>query len=344
MQYKTIDIGLEMRLKDSVGALLAEDGSVVVSSRDSTIEKRLAQYLWSDGKSWPLGHFIPKGINADRTIVGNRIRLKQMRYKAVVANKHGTQNLFAENFLCMASGVNSKEEVTGFMDVRDLTTGQLVRRQGFISRNGVRETLPVESPAHYAMPEAINDQGWVIGTTGQLEADLPQYALRRTVLWKQGERRTLPIPNGFDLVEPIALNNQGQVLCAAILALELYAEVFRAFEAGEKPRRDIPYQRKTFIYNGVTSESGALLDLQGRDINDQGDILGVVSVPAEEREARGWIRSVLYKDTTLLDLRDLLPDLKASPSVHFTALNNSGMLVGSFQQGDQRKAFLALPQ
>ena len=193
-----------------------------------------------------------------------------------------------------ATGINERGEIIGTSYVLDNRHGFVEQRreQAFIWKNGTMRALLLPGD-DISWVHAINDRSQAIGTSCAESSEHPAFFVCRGFLWDNGTMRDLR------RFFPQVINNRGQML------------------GSDDPAHNV----LQFLWDGGRITKVEELGLRhATDINDSGDIVGIV-------ETAEGARAALWHDGTLTNLGALSGARSSFPR----QITNRGQILGSSQ-------------
>src|SRR5215472_8949528 len=221
---------------------------------------------------------------------------------------------FSGGFSSYATGVNNKGQVVGWAEngVHDPTCNpafQILQfRAAIWQPDGTMQELPPLPGDSTSAATAINDQGQVVGISGDCGVAVGSVSARHAVLWENGIPTDLGNIGGDAWNTPTAINNHGVIVGFANTA----PGTARTFEA--------------FIWtqaDGMKSLGKFLGDLRSEalGINERGQVVGL------SRGGPFVFRAFLWEDGTLIDVNSLT--VPGSPFLLFAGdIDRHGHIVG----------------
>lgn len=232
-----------------------------------------------------------------------------------------------------ALGVNNRGQIVGGAETANqdpnCVSPQLLDIRGVVwgPRPGQIEALPTfpGDPASVAL--AINDEGQVVGTSGQCQGPPSGLAFQHAVLWQHGTVTNLGSLGGAMFNAANGINNRGQVV----------------------GQSDLPGEAATHAFlwqNGVMTDLGTLsgdANSVAFDINDKGQVVG------NSCDVNFNCRPFLWEDGVMTDLNTLIPPNSPLHLTFGAGINDRGEIAGSacvVSNGactNELPAFLAIP-
>ena len=221
---------------------------------------------------------------------------------------------FPGGFSSYATGVNNRGQVVGWAEngVHDPTCDpsfQILQfRAAIWQPDGTMQELPPLPGDSTSAATAINDQGQVVGISGDCGVAVGSVSARHAVLWEDGIPMDLGNIGGDAWNTPTAINNHGVIVGFANRA----PGTARTFEA--------------FIWTkaeGMKSIGKLPGDLRSEalGINERGQVVGL------SRGGPFVFRAFLWEDGTLIDVNSLT--LPGSPFLLFAGdIDRHGHIVG----------------
>ncbi len=240
-----------------------------------------------------------------------------------------------------AAGVNNLGQVVGWAEtpVHDPTcsplSAQVLQFRAVMwepKKNTIktRELTPFGDDATSAAT-AINDDGLVVGISGDCDQAVGRYSARHAVLWdKSGKATEIPNLGGTTWHTPMDINAQGDVV---------------GFSNPDEPGDEVgDFIARAFLWINGAAEAEDLTTLSGDffsqafAINAQGQVVGV------SFGGPNGARAFLYEGgvlTNLNDLVDIAPDVLLSAQ----DINNAGQITGRVRDAATGEilAFVATP-
>ena len=192
---------------------------------------------------------------------------------------------------------------------------------------GEIEALPTFAGDSSAVALAINDQGQVVGTSGQCQGPPNGLAFQHAVLWQNGTVTDLGTLGGEMFNAANGINNRGQVV----------------------GQSDLPGEAATHAFlwqNGVMTDLGTLsgdANSVAFDINEKGQVVG------NSCDVNFNCRPFLWEDGVMTDLNSLIPPNSPLHLTFGAGINDRGEIAGSacvVSNGactNELPAFLAIP-
>jgi probable HAF family extracellular repeat protein len=242
------------------------------------------------------------------------------------------------------TGVNNHGLVVGWAEtpVRDPTCSQTAAQKlqfravlwdpkdGSNGKIKARELSPFPGDSTSAAT-AINDNGQVVGISGDCDQAVGRYSARHAVLWeKNGQVTEVPNLGGTSWHTPMDINQQGDVV---------------GFSNPDEPGDEIgDFISRAFYWPYGAAEAEDLGTLDGDAvseafaINSHGQVVGISFGGAVGARAFIWENHVL---TDLNDLVDIAPDVLLSAQ----DINDAGQITGRVLDAETGKvlAFVANP-
>ena len=158
------------------------------------------------GEAWSCSAFIP---GAGKTCVGFAWENGVMTPLPTLGGTNG-----------FAAGVNGRGQVVGWAETAlhdptcDVTTSQVLQFRAVLwePRNGVTRELPPFPGDSTSAATAINEQGQVVGISGECDQAVGRRSAIRAVLWDHGSVSELPNLGGDFWHTPMAINDRGDVV------------------------------------------------------------------------------------------------------------------------------------
>jgi probable HAF family extracellular repeat protein len=241
-----------------------------------------------------------------------------------------------------AAGVNNLGQIVGWAEtpVHDptCTDVQVLQFRAVIwePKNGSKgriktRELPPFGDDSASAATAINDEGQVVGISGDCDQAVGRFSARHAVLWdKNGKVTEIPNLGGTTWHTPMAINERGDVVG------------FSNPAGPGDPEGDFIAHAFFWSNGAAVAEDLDVLDgdafSQAMAINAQGQVVGVSFGGANGPRAFLWKDGVL---TNLNDLVDIVPDVLLSAQ----DINDAGQITGRVRDDatGQILAFVATP-
>jgi probable HAF family extracellular repeat protein len=192
---------------------------------------------------------------------------------------------------------------------------------------GQIEALPTFPGDSSAVALAINDQGQVVGTSGQCQGPPSGLAFQHAVLWQHGTVTNLGSLGGAMFNAANGINNRGQVVGQSDLPGETATHAFLWQNGVMTDLRTLPGDSNSVAF----------------DINDKGQVVG------NSCDVNFNCRPFLWEDGVMTDLNTLIPPNSPLHLTFGAGINDRGEIAGSacvVSNGactNELPAFLAIP-
>ncbi len=250
---------------------------------------------------------------------------------------------------CQAAGLNNKGQVVGGCVSNEDIPGQFSNYAAFVYHDGIMRGLGTLPGDDSSFARAINDNGWVIGSSSRAFKTTPPQPISQGFLYRDNAISRLNIPSGDGEGSFLTgINANGQILGFSFAAVRGSPSVGFLYSNGETTFLDFDPSalnnkgqivgnksgRSTVLYsNGISAVLDAYADMFAQPpsaINDQGQIVGKTTIvygPKIGTSPYGsWGQNVayLYSQGTFSYLGFLPGYNESYPS----AINNLGQVVG----------------
>ena len=339
MQYEL----LELRIPDetSISAkLISNDNTVLLSSRNYKLNGQPRQYQYVDGKFKRIGHFTLSSVNNKGDIVGNKFSTTTAKSIAVIYQNHHLHALLKPSFhTSVANSINDDAITVGYVDFLNRYSGLFDKRNGFIAGPKELRILDNEHGFDIEILASINNLAWTCGTL-QRKPDIMNTNPQIHGVVRKGEQLIyIPIPEDFAHVNPIKINDRGDVLCRAI---SIDNDFINAAASGVYlQNRNVIFKQKTFIYNCVENSCSNLIDGLGRDINNSGDVVGVIGINAMSQSTIRPMKAFLWKDSEMYTVESLVQQRLGQSITEANGINDKGSIVGAGKESGRQFAYIA---
>jgi probable HAF family extracellular repeat protein len=320
---RRIDLGTLGGANSSVAWPVKNDSGLIVGIAQTAIEDPSAA-------TWSCSAFFPPPDRGRYTCLGFAWEAGIMRDLPTLGGRNG-----------YAAGANNRREIVGWAEngVVDTLTCDAPRTEQFRpvvwgpGNQDIRE-LPLVTGDTSGSATAINDDGLIVGISGECDQAVGRETARTPVLWDNGWVVALETLGGNTWNTPAAVNRHGAI--AGFVSVP-----------GTNPNN--PQLRAVaWTRDGAITDLGTLYPHHNSalalGINDHGQIVGT-SCPADVTEP---CHAFLYEDGVMKDLNAF-----SGPSVsyHLTRaqdINDDGAITGSALEppittASQTLAFLATP-
>jgi probable HAF family extracellular repeat protein len=285
------------------------------------------------GATWSCRIFFPGPDNTRYQCLGFAFEWGRMKRLPTLGGDNG-----------FAAAANNRRHVVGWAenDVVDATCERPTQVLQFravlwdLNSNQTRELPPWQNDGSGAAT-AINDQGQVVGISGDCDQAVGRFSAKHAVIWEDGIPRKLDDLGGEAWNTPTAINQRGDVIAGFATA------------AGDNPfdpkLRAVVWTTRDGICDRlpgkIICDLGTLPDhvtSQASGVNDRGQVVGT-SCPAS-----GPCRAFIFEEGKMKDLNDSkgeFPDQLENAQ----DINEFGHITGRSIniQTQARAAFLATP-
>ena len=273
------------------------------------------------GEQWSCSAFIP---NTGHTCLGAVWEFGKIRALPTLGGNNG-----------FATGSNDRRQVVGWAEnaVHDptCTSPQVLQFRAAIwgpGRNQVQELPPLPGDSTSAAT-GINDEGLVIGISGDCGSAVGASSARHAVIWEQGRPRNISNLGGVAWNTPMALNRWGDVVGFSNIS---------ASDGDNFNAHAFLWTRRDGIRDLGTLPGDALSQALG--INTWGQVVGI-SCTAGFASCRGF----LWQDGVMTDLNQLVVSGNAEPILSAGDIDDFGRITGQTLNATtgEADAFLAFP-
>ena len=272
-----------------------------------------------NAEPWSCANFFAE--RSDRTCVGFVWKKGVMTELPTLGGNNG-----------FAAGANNKGQIVGWAEntVEDSTCDfpQVLQFRAVVwgpQENQFQELLPLGDDTSSAAT-AINEQGHVVGISGECDQAVGRFSAKHAVIWKNGVPKDIGNFGGLAWHTPTAINNKGQVAG------------FSDFPGDE----DGGLNSHAFFWSGI--EGDPIQDLGTLD----GDVLSLAFGMNEDGHVVGLsigagVRAFLYRDGVMMDLNDLIPP-GSLELIFANDINDAGEITGgAVDSAGEGRAYLLVP-
>jgi probable HAF family extracellular repeat protein len=313
-KYAVIDLGGLAGSKSAQALAVNDLGQIVGKSANHA-------FLWENGVMTDLGTLgghvsSANAINDLGQVVGES-ETATGEVHAFIWEQGSMRDLGSAGETSSAHGINKGGVIIGAMFAKNIRGGAVVWKDGVRQYLG---DLGLSGSGSTAM--AINNGGEIAGVSSGFAAS---GGVVRAVIWENGAIRDIGTLGGLHS-SANALNTQGEVVGWAEIGDQVTAGFFW---------RNGAMQQLGMLSNGSVAPGNGT---QAAAINDYSQIVG------SSLNSKGESRAVIWENTKITDLNDLIHVAKGLVLTQATAINNQGQIVVEQQTPDQPpKSFLLVP-